>query len=143
MSDDEAVPGRRDDAGAPGLAGRVGRGIRNFLLLSLLAAVALAAIYLLVALNWSYSSGERAGYLRKLSHEGWVCKTWEGEIEMVSLPGSLPEKFNFSVRDATTAEAIRQQMGARVVLSYDQHLPVPSCFAETPYWAARVRRFEE
>ena len=38
----------------------------------------LFAGYVWAALAWSYSSGDRAGFLQKLSNKGWICKTWEG-----------------------------------------------------------------
>ena len=62
-------------------------------------AAALFALYIWGALNWSYSEGERAGYLQKLSRKGWLCKTWEGEILLSSMPGAIPERFAFTVRD--------------------------------------------
>ena len=68
------------------------------LILVLIALAALAVLYFWAALNWSYSSGERAGWVQKLSDKGWVCKTWEGELQLVAVPGSSPEKFLFSVR---------------------------------------------
>jgi len=36
--------------------------------------------------KWSYSDGERAGVVQKFSRSGWLCKTWEGELNMVVLP---------------------------------------------------------
>ncbi|HVX88642.1 MAG TPA: hypothetical protein VG940_06930, partial [Gemmatimonadales bacterium] len=35
-----------------------------------------------LALHWSYSEGERAGTLQKFSRKGWICKTWEGELQI-------------------------------------------------------------
>ena len=70
-----------------------------FVLAGLVVVVALIfAAYVAIALSWSYSTGERAGYLQKLSSKGWICKTWEGEQSLVSLPGATPEKFLFTVR---------------------------------------------
>lgn len=46
----------------------------------LLGGIALFALYIYIALNWSYSTGERAGFLQKVSNKGWICKTWEGEL---------------------------------------------------------------
>jgi len=46
--------------------------------------------YLLVVFNWSYSDGDRAGYLQKLSSKGWICKTHEGELAMTTVPGVAP-----------------------------------------------------
>jgi hypothetical protein len=53
--------------------------------------------YFWVVLNWNYSTGERAGWIQKFSKKGWFCKTWEGEMAMVSMPGAVPEKFYFTV----------------------------------------------
>ena len=55
--------------------------------------------YTWISLSWSYSTGERAGLMQKISRKGWLCKTWEGELLLTSMPGAIPEKFVFSVRD--------------------------------------------
>ena len=102
--------------------------------------VALAALYTFVVLSWSYSAGERAGFMQKLSHKGFVCKTWEGELQLVAMPGSMPEKFLFSVRDEAVAQRINATMGKRVALTYEQHIGVPtSCFGETEYFVTDVK----
>ena len=107
------------------------------------ALVLLVAAWFAFALNWSYSSGERAGYVQKFSQKGWLCKTWEGELAIVALPGSMPEIFPFTVRDDKVAADINAAMGKRVALSYDQHLGIPStCFGETGYYVDQVRSVE-
>jgi hypothetical protein len=110
-------------------------------LLSLIAVVILLfAAYTWVVLNWSYAEGERAGYVQKLSKKGWLCKTWEGEIALVTMPGTVAEKFIFSVREDAIAQQINQSMGRRVSLTYEEHVGVPiSCFAETPYFVIDVK----
>ncbi len=110
-------------------------------LLSFFLIVALLVIlYAAVVLNWSYSTGERAGWIQKLSNKGWVCKTWEGELALVSLPGSSTvEKFHFTVRDATVAAALTQAMGKRVSLHYEEKVGLPtSCFGETRHYITKV-----
>src|SRR5215831_13823724 len=57
------------------------------------------ALYAWAALSYSYSKGERAGYLQKFSQKGWLCKTWEGEIAMATIPGTMPQIFTFTVRN--------------------------------------------
>jgi len=106
----------------------------------LLAAVALLfAAYVWLALSYSYSEGERAGYLQKFSKRGWLCKTWEGEILLTPLPGMIPEKFEFTVRDEAVAAQIAAAAGKRVVLHYAQHKGVPtSCFGDTQYFVEAV-----
>jgi hypothetical protein len=96
--------------------------------------------YVWVALTWSYSTGERAGFLQKMSHKGWLCKTWEGELSMVAMPGASPEKFFFTVRNPSVAEQINKAMGKRVTLLYSQHKGVPtSCFGETEYFVEEAK----
>jgi hypothetical protein len=126
---------------APRLA-RFRRRVRNTLIVLALLVVGLGALYLFAATRWSYSSGERAGYIQKFSKKGWICKTWEGEVAMANLPGAMPELFAFTVRDDAVAAEINRQLGARVVLSYEQHLGLPDCFGETQYWVNAVRRAE-
>jgi hypothetical protein len=95
-----------------------------------------------VALTYTYSSGERSGYVQKLSRKGWICKTWEGELAMANLPGAMPQIFAFSVRRDSVAEEINQAMatGGRVVLNYREHRGVPTtCFGETNHFVDGVR----
>jgi len=119
--------------------GRRGRPLL-FLVLLLVVAGGGFALYAWSALHVTYSDGERAGYVQKFSRKGWVCKTWEGELAMVNLPGAMPEKFLFTVRDDATAAAIDRSMGQRVALHYEQHKGVPTnCFGETEYYVVQVR----
>jgi hypothetical protein len=98
------------------------------------------AIYTWSALTFTYSKGERAGYVQKFSKKGWVCKTWEGELAMVSMPGTMSEKFLFTVRDDKVADYINNSLGKRVALSYQQHVGIPtSCFGETEYFVTAVK----
>lgn len=103
-------------------------------------AALLLTLYTVATLSWSYSTGERAGFLQKLSTKGYVCKTWEGELQLVALPGSTPEKFFFTVRDDAVAQRLNAAMGQRVTLTYEQHIGVPSsCFGETEYFVSDVK----
>jgi len=107
-------------------------------LVTLVAAV--FAAYTWVALTWNYSEGERAGFMQKLSKKGWLCKTWEGELSLVALPGAAPEKFFFTVRDDAVADKINKLVGQRVSLVYAEHKGVPtSCFGDTPYFVSDVK----
>jgi len=95
-----------------------------------------------LTLHWSYSEGERAGTLQKFSRKGWVCKTWEGELQISTIPGSAPILWEFSVRDANVAAHLEEAVAhnGRVVLEYEEHRGVPSsCFGETAYFVIGVR----
>ena len=100
-------------------------------------------LYTWTALTWSYSTGERAGFVQKFSKKGWICKTWEGELAIVSIPGTMSEKFYFTVRDDSIAARVNRTMGKRVALTYEQHKGIPtSCFGETEYFVADVKAVE-
>ncbi len=101
------------------------------------------ALYIWAVLSWSYSEGERAGFLQKVSYKGWICKTWEGELSLVAIPGAAPEKFLFTVRDEAVAQQLNEVAGKRVTLKYEQHRGLPtSCFGDTDYFVVGVAVIE-
>jgi len=117
--------------------------ILKSLTILMVGALALFSLYIYIALNWSYSSGERAGFLQKVSHKGWICKTWEGELSLVAMPGAAPEKFLFTVRDEAIAQKVSDAAGKRVTLNYEQHTGLPSsCFGDTDYFVVDVKEIE-
>ena len=108
-------------------------GVVAVMLVVLVVLAAVVTGYIWLLLNWNYSVGERAGWVQKISKKGWVCKTWEGELLMVSMPGTTPEKFLFSVRDDRIAESINKLIGQRVSLHYEEKVGLPTtCFGERP-----------
>jgi hypothetical protein len=116
----------------------------KFLVLPLVALCLLIAGWLWFALSWSYSTGDRAGWVQKLSNKGWVCKTWEGELALVSLPGTTPEKFTFTIWDDAVAAEVTRVMGKRVNLHYEEKVGLPgSCFGDTRYYITKVTVSEE
>ncbi len=107
---------------------------------ALLIPIVLFGLYTWATLNWVYSSGERAGYVQKLSQKGFVCKTYEGELVLVSMPGTQAEKFFFTVRNAAIAKRINETVGKRVRLIYEEHVGIPtSCFGETGFFVQDVQ----
>jgi hypothetical protein len=108
------------------------------------ALVLAAALYVFIVAFWSYSSGERAGWIQKFSSKGWLCKTWEGEMAMVSMPGTTMEKFIFTVWDDEVAEQINKVMGKRVSLHYEEKVGIPtSCFGDTRYYVTKATAVDE
>lgn len=115
----------------------------RIVLLLLVVAAALCTGYMMIVLNWSYSKGERIGYVQKFSEKGWLCKTWEGELQMLPVPGAVPEKFIFSVRDRAVIEKFHSSQGKKISLSYEQHKGIPTnCFGESEYFAVDARILE-
>ena len=114
------------------------------LLIVLLVPALVFGAWSWITLSYSYSKGERAGYVQKFSRKGWLCKTWEGELAMVNLPGTMTEIFRFSVRNDSIADLLEKNVGKRVSVSYEQHRGVPSsCFAETEYYITNVRLVQQ
>ncbi len=114
--------------------------MKRSIVLVVLVLAAAFALYVGFEMNWSYSNGERAGWIQKFSHKGWLCKTWEGEMAMVTMPGTVPEKFYFTVWNEAVVKQINESMGQRVSLSYEQKKALPTtCFGETEYWVTAVR----
>jgi hypothetical protein len=115
--------------------------VRTIVLLIVLIPVVVVALWVWVAVGYTYASGERAGYVQKISKKGWLCKTWEGELAMANLPGTMPQIFSFTVRNDSIANVLEQTIGKQVSVTYEQHRGLPtSCFGETEYFISRVNR---
>ena len=116
--------------------------VRVALALVVLVPALSFALYTWSALHWSYSKGERSGVLQKFSEKGWLCKTWEGELAMTTVPGTAPVLWNFTVRNDSIAAQVSEMVGheGRMVLTYEEHRGVPTkCFGDTRYYVVGVR----
>ena len=81
--------------------------------------------------------------MQKLSTKGWICKTNEGELTMVAIPGQPAETFAFTVRDQSVVGQIDALAGHKVALKYEEHPNAPtSCMGETKYFVSGVRKAE-
>lgn len=110
----------------------------------LLIPILLLVIYTFMTLHWVYSSGERAGFVQKISEKGFVCKTYEGELVLVTIPGTQAEKFLFTAKNKAVFDKINKTIGQRVRLLYKQHKWIPtSCFGDTEYFVYDVRLLDQ
>lgn len=106
----------------------------------ILGPIAVFSLWAAIALSFDFSTGERVGWVQKLSRRGWLCKTWEGELQMSTIPGSAPMLFEFTVPDDSVADIINKAAGKKVSLYYEQHIGIPTtCFGETQYFVTGVR----
>jgi hypothetical protein len=111
------------------------------LLILLIVPGVVIALWIWITLGYTYAAGDRAGYVQKISKKGWLCKTWEGELAMANLPGTMPQIFAFTVRDDSIAEVLGKNAGKQVSVWYEQHRGIPtSCFGETEYFVTKVTR---
>jgi len=116
---------------------------RLWLIGTLVVIGGVGTLYTWVTLTYAYARGERVGYIQKFSQRGWVCKTWEGELAMATVPGQIPEKFYFSTRSAPIAAQVNTTLGKRVRISYAQHKFVPStCFGDTEFFVGESQPIE-
>jgi hypothetical protein len=119
---------------------RTKRWAKTALVWIVLGAALLFSLWAAVTLNYVYESFERTGFVRTLSKEGWICKTWEGDLVWSEPLDTVPRLFRFTVRSDSIAGVIQQTIGERVALHYERHLGVPTrCFGETEYFVTAVR----
>ena len=116
----------------------------KLLLLTLIALpIVVFTVWVSTALNWTYSSAQRAGFVQKISRKGWLCKTWEGTLYTGIAQGFRADSFQFSVRSDSIAHQLEALSGKKVTVHYEQHKGVPtSCFGETEYFVSRVQEIQ-
>ena len=140
----EAVEGEKGPSKLSSGVKRAKSWILRTLALLLVAVIVILAAWTWIALSFSYSQGERAGYVQKLSKKGWIFKTWEGELAMANLPGAMPEVFHFSSRDDAVAKQLQESLGRRVRIKYDEHVGIPlNWFGDTPYFVVGMELVED
>jgi hypothetical protein len=106
-------------------------------------AVVGSTLYTLATLSYSYSKGERVGFVQKISKKGWLCKTNEGDLAMVNIAGQQAEIFHFTVRDDEVVKKVESLAGHKVAVQYEEHRGVPSsCFGDTTYFVVDVSKAE-
>jgi len=141
MADTPETPETPDAPAAPVPVKRKHRKVFIALFILVLIPAIIIALWIWVTLGYTYATGERAGYIQKISKKGWLCKTWEGELAMANLPGTMPQIFSFTVRTDSIAKVLEQNAGKQVSVTYEQHKGIPTtCFGETEYFVTGVHR---
>ncbi len=141
MADTPETPETLDTPAAPVPVKKKHRKVFIFLFILVLIPAIIIALWIWVTLGYTYATGERAGYIQKISKKGWLCKTWEGELAMANLPGTMPQIFSFTVRTDSIAKVLEQNAGKQVSVTYEQHKGIPTtCFGETEYFVTGVHR---
>lgn len=106
----------------------------------IIALIVAIALYIWATLGYVYSTAQRTGYVQNLSKQGWLCKTWEGDLAVTPTPGSRADTLAFTIRNDSLAHALQAAAGKQVSLTYTQHKGVPtSCFGETEYYVESFR----
>jgi uncharacterized protein YpmS len=104
--------------------------------------------FLFFLLFANYSEGTRTGYVTKISHKGFIFKTYEGELNFgffgeSSTTGKPHENvWYFSVKNAKVAAEVEKasKIGNKVTLYYKQKYLKISIRGETDYIVYKVER---
>jgi hypothetical protein len=119
------------------------RKVWMLILAIVLVPIVIFSLWAWVTLGYVYSAGDRPGYVQKLSKKGWLCKTWEGELNMAQPGAAPPQIFSFTIPEDSVANALAQHLGKRVTLTYEEHRGIPTnCFGDTDYFVTSFRILE-
>jgi hypothetical protein len=106
----------------------------------------LGGVFLLTALNYNYSTGNRTGRLMKFSERGYIFKTYEGTLDLNNISrnntGTISSTWEFSVADNNPqvfAEIDKAMTENKVVkLHYEEKLFKFSWRGDTKYFVNKV-----
>lgn len=102
--------------------------MKKFLLTSLGIVLVFAVLFIVANTTFTYSEGSRAGRLIKFSSNGYVFKTYEGEINLGGVTnaanGSMMMNYmwDFSVVDQSVADSLSKLEGKDIRVHYKEKL---------------------
>lgn len=108
---------------------------------TLILALIAGGIYLrIIPVHITYSEGERSGVVNKLSSKGWICKTWEGQLNLGGMASdgngiATVNTWEYSVSDPIVVKKLEDaaSTGRRATLVYKQYLINGRCNGMTAY----------
>ncbi len=120
----------------------IGKKIRRFFVVILLLGLVAGGVFLLVC-NMTYSNGQRAGTLIKISNKGVVWKTYEGQlnlggVSMDAQEGLSGNIWEFSVQKNDIYQQLQDLQGQKVKLYYRQKYKGMPWQGKTDYYVYRV-----
>jgi hypothetical protein len=115
---------------------------KKYFWIGLVALLLIWVIYYFIC-GMTYSDGKRSGVLIKVSHKGYIFKTYEGEMNAggisqgdgTIMPNSV---FRFSVTDEKVFKKLEDLQGKKVVLDYKQVMKNFFWQGETDYFIEDV-----
>ncbi|WP_438967117.1 6-phosphogluconate dehydrogenase [Flavobacterium sp.] len=110
---------------------------KKIIIYSLLFMTLFIAGYFTFIYYVPYSEGVRSGELIKISHKGYVVKTWEGEISQ-GISGA--QIFQFSVLDNNpeAIEKLKELQGQYVKVDYVERYKTFFWWGDTRYFITNV-----
>ncbi|WP_445457343.1 6-phosphogluconate dehydrogenase [Flavobacterium sp. HNIBRBA15423] len=86
-----------------------------------------------------YSDGVRSGELIKISHKGYVVKTWEGEISQ-GISGAQIFKFSVLDNDKEVIDSLKILQGNFVKVEYVERLRTFFWWGDSRYFVTKVEK---
>jgi len=116
--------------------------MKKIIALILLVLLIASTAYYSVVYYLHFSEGYRSGELIKISHKGFIFKTWEGEI---SQGVSESQRFVFSVeeKEAEVIDKLKNLQGKQVNLTYIERFNTFPWLGDTKYYITKVDIVEQ
>lgn len=117
----------------------------KYIVYLIVTAFGLGLFYMVFVFNFTnttlinYSDGERTGLINKISHKGFVCKTWEGYMLVGNGQNVNPETFSFTVKSDEIAKQIESKSGTIATIIYRQYGLTANCWGDTQYEITGVK----
>jgi len=123
------------------------RFIRKLSIFLLLAFALFLLGYYLLGAVFTYSKGDRVGYIYKFSHKGYIFKTYEGILKTgfvnIGTQNTPNEEWNFSVTEDSVAQQISDlDQRVAVKLYYKEHYLKLFFRGDTKYFVYRMEKME-
>lgn len=106
--------------------------------------VVFLAIFSIGRYSFTYSEGNRAGRLIKFSKQGFMFKTYEGEMNLGGVTNSANNSmmmnymWDFSVVDQTVADSLLKLEGKDISVHYTQKIGKLPWRGDTKYIVDRI-----
>lgn len=113
--------------------------LKKILLFTVLLGVLSVVGYFVFIYNVPYSKGTRSGELIKISHKGYVVKTWEGEISQ-GISGAQIFKFSVEDNKHKIIQKLKDYQGSYVKVEYIERYRTFFWLGDTRYFITKVEK---
>ena len=118
--------------------------MKKFLFAFIGILIVFLVIFFIARYSYTYSEGNRAGRLIKFSKQGFLFKTYEGEINLGGVTNSVNNSmmmnymWDFSVTDQSVADTLLRLEGKDISVHYKQKMGKLPWRGDTKYIVDKV-----
>lgn len=113
--------------------------IRKIILFIVVAVLLIFTSYMIFISYATYSEGVRTGELIKISHKGYLFKTWEGEVSQ-GISGAQIFQFSVLDQDKNIINDLKNYQGEYVKLEYVERYRTFPWWGDTRYFIKKVTK---